>query len=170
MFEGLLLLLTVGLAIYYAPAMIKTWWHGGAWGLRGLLEYPSRAEQQAEHVKRLREAAPVMSQLEAAPPTPIAPVVQGTEAGRTPDAPPKPSYTPEQLLTFYRWLRAAGLKREDARPQLKAMNIPLSNDLWAKAETPTPEPDDLTVTPFAGRVTRRSFYQDDPELEYQPPA
>jgi hypothetical protein len=38
-----------------------------------------------------------------------------------------------------------------------------------KPESPA-EDDDLTLTPFAGRVTRRSFYQDDPELEYQPPA
>lgn len=62
MFEGLLLLLTVGLAIYYAPAMIKTWWHGGAWGLRGLLEYP------AVMSRRLEQQRP--------DPAPVAPIAQ----------------------------------------------------------------------------------------------
>lgn len=37
-----------------------------------------------------------------------------------------------------------------------------------KPEAPA-EDDDLTVTPYAGRVTRRSYYQEDPELEYERP-
>jgi hypothetical protein len=157
MLEGLFTLFVVFLAVLCAPAMIRTWWAGGGWGLRALVS----SVAQPPALIMSRDADP--------PPAPIAPVVLRTDDGRTTDAPPKPAYTPEQLLTFYRWLRSMGAKREEARAQLKAMGLPLSNDVWAKAEPPKPEADDLTVTPFAGRVTRRSFYADDPELEYQPP-
>lgn len=77
----------------------------------------------------------------------------------------KPEY-----LTLYKLLRANRISREAARPALKAAKIPLDNNLW-RAAAPTPPPDDeeRLVTPFAGRVTRRSYYPDRADLEYQPP-
>jgi hypothetical protein len=34
---------------------------------------------------------------------------------------------------------------------------------------PEDAPDDLTPTPYAGRMTRASYYPNEPELEYHPP-
>jgi hypothetical protein len=82
------------------------------------------------------------------------------------DAPPEPVVKSATLDTC-KTLRGLGMSREQARTFLRSLGWGLDNNTWAAAKE---DADDLTVTPFAGRVTRRSYYQEDPELEYQPPA
>lgn len=93
-----------------------------------------------------------------------------TDSADSPDRQTAP--TREQQLTLYRFLRELGASREKARPVLKAAGWPLDNNLWTEAAPAPPPPagdDDMMTTPFAGRVTRKSYYPDQPELEYQPP-
>lgn len=108
--------------------------------------------------------AAVMSRRSEAPEK-IVPVVLRTDEPKAPDGPPRLAYSQEVLLDTYRWLRSMGAKREDARTHLKALGIPLSNDLWAKAEPPEP----VAITPLAQRPTLATFRETDPELEYQKP-
>jgi hypothetical protein len=78
----------------------------------------------------------------------------------------------EELLTLYATMRAAGISREKARPALKAVGLPLDNNLWVEAAPQVIQPtndNDVLITPFAGRRTKASYYPDDPELEYQAP-
>lgn len=118
------------------------------------------------------DVAPVvMSRSEPVAPQ-FPPSSQRTDDGRTETTPQQPKFTEDQLLTFYTELRAHGMKRDRASVALKAMGIPMNNNLWAKAQVPTPPPaedDDMHVTPFAGRRTRASFYPDSPDLEYNDP-
>lgn len=74
---------------------------------------------------------------------------------------------PEELLTLYTLMRAAGIGREEARPALKAVGLPLDNNLWTKAAPPADDP--IARTPIAQRPTSAQF-QDDPGLAYQPPS
>jgi hypothetical protein len=110
--------------------------------------------------------APVVMSRAPERPAPIAPVVLETDGPSTPDRPMMPVPTEQQMLDVFKVLREAGVKREALRGAWKAAGLPLNNNVWAEA---APD-DDLTITPFAGRVTRRSYYQDEPDLEYQPPA
>lgn len=78
-----------------------------------------------------------------------------------------PTPTTTQILDSCRVLRQAGLTRDQARAALKALGLPLDNNLWSQA---APIDDgQVIVTPFAGRVTRREYYPDDPGLVYQEP-
>ena len=105
-----------------------------------------------------REAAIEPSSIPSSPET-------DSPDGRT-DA---PKISPADLLTFYTWLRSMGAKRDDARAMLRLVGLSVSNDLWSQA-APSPKPaDEEIVTPYAGRVTKRSYYPDDPALEYQEP-
>lgn len=62
-----------------------------------------------------------------------------------------------ELLTLYTVLRKYGVPREEIRPVLKGVRVPLSNDVWASAAPPPP----VHVTPVAGRPT-------DADFPYQP--
>ena len=77
------------------------------------------------------------------------------------------------LLGVYRSMRAVpGMTREQARAILQAANLPLDNNLWVEAK-PTAKEDapPVAYTPIAGRpYDPREYFQDDPQLQYQPPA
>jgi hypothetical protein len=87
----------------------------------------------------------------------------GQTDGRTPPAP-----TPQPVtLDTAKSLRAHGYTRDEARALLKTMDRTLGNDTWAQAKPADPIPDDTIVTPYAGRVTKRSYYPEQPDLEFQ---
>jgi hypothetical protein len=89
--------------------------------------------------------------------------LSGQTDGRTP-----PSLTPQPVtLDTAKSLRAHGYTRDEARALLKTMDRTLGNDTWAQAKPADPIPDDTIVTPYAGRVTKRSYYPEQPDLEYQ---
>lgn len=72
-----------------------------------------------------------------------------------------------ELLTLYQTMRAAGIGREKARPVLKAVGLPLDNNLWAEA---APSADEAPhVTPIVGRPTNARF-ETDQDFPYQAPA
>lgn len=78
--------------------------------------------------------------------------------------------TPEQYLTLFRALRAAGIQREDIRPALKAVGLRLDNNLWTKAAPITQDTDDAEYrTPIVGRPTSAKF-ETDADYPYQSPA
>jgi hypothetical protein len=92
-----------------------------------------------------------------------------TDSRQTADSAVRPALSRDVMLDTYRLLRKYGVPREEARPILKAAGVPLDNNLWSQAAPPAKEYDDDTiVTPWAGRRTRASYY-DDPRLEYQQP-
>lgn len=100
------------------------------------------------------------------PPAPIAPSSLQTDRPQTADRPMMPVPTQDKILDIFRAMRAAGMKREAVSGAWRAAGLPFDNNLWAKA---APADDErLTPTPIAGRPTKASFYQDDPELAYQP--
>lgn len=75
-----------------------------------------------------------------------------------------------ELLTLYTAMRAAGMSREKARPALKAVGLPLDNNLWVEAAPAAGNPDEPQyVTPIVGRPTAARF-ETDPEYPYQAPA
>lgn len=80
-----------------------------------------------------------------------------SQTDQTPAAAPKPQ--PATLDTC-KSLRAHGYTREEARAFLRGMDRTLDNNVWAAAQPPAVDPDDELVTPFAGRVTKRSYYTD----------
>ena len=65
-------------------------------------------------------------------------------------------------------LRAHGYTREEARVFLRGVDRTLDNNVWAAAQPPAPADDDLIVTPYAGRVTRKSYYTD-ADFPYEEP-
>lgn len=79
--------------------------------------------------------------------------------GRTDDDQDAPVITRDDLITLYTILRRHGIGREEIRPALKAIGVPLSNDLWAKAAPPPPqvEPVEQYQTPIAERPTNAAF-------------
>ena len=79
-----------------------------------------------------------------------------------------PALKPE-TVDGARSLREHGYSRDEARAFLKAHGYSLGNDTWAAAKPAPLTDDDLIVTPYAGRVTRKSYYPAEPELEYQEP-
>lgn len=92
---------------------------------------------------------------------------QQTADRQAPDRPDPRKPTPDELLTLYRLMRKHGVPREEARAALKTNNLPLDNNLWAKAAPPEEEGD--VLTPVAGRPTKASYYPDRPDLQYEPP-
>jgi hypothetical protein len=77
--------------------------------------------------------------------------------------------TEQQMLDIFKALRAAGVKREAIAGPWRAAGLPLDTNLWSKAAPSEKDDDDDTiVTPWAGRRTKASYY-DDPRLEYQQP-
>lgn len=88
-----------------------------------------------------------------------------TDAPQTPD---RPTITRAQILDACKAMRVAGVTREQARGVLRALGLPLDNNVWSEAAPPvTPTADEVIVTPFAGRRTMARHYA--PALEYQPP-
>jgi hypothetical protein len=87
-----------------------------------------------------------------------------TDAPKAPDRPMMPVPTKEQMLDIFKVLRAAGVSREAIGPAWRAAGLPLNNNLWSDAAPP----DDEIVTPYAGRVTKKDYYPDRPDLEYKP--
>lgn len=133
----------------------------------GVLRPPA---EDTETVNYSAPAAPVVMSNDRTPHPDVLPVVptdgRASDAGRTE---PQPAYTQQQLLTHYMWLRRLGAKRDEAREQLRAIGIPLHNDLWAQAAPPPPVADDEIITPWAGRRTKAAYYPDSPDLEYEAP-
>lgn len=84
-----------------------------------------------------------------------------SQDGRTDEAPDNWTPSRDDLLTLYKILRAHGVGREEIRPALKAVRVPLSNDLWKQAAPPAPpEPhEDSHVTPIAERPTKAAFQE-----------
>jgi hypothetical protein len=103
----------------------------------------------------------VMSRHTTDAPPPALSSKDGQSDGRTDSL----LYERTELLMFYKLLRKYGIPREEARPVLKAMRIPLSNDVWASAAPPEQE----HVTPIVGRPTNARF-ETDPDYPYQAPA
>jgi hypothetical protein len=114
-------------------------------------------------------------------PAPPAPVVMSRATPEVAPSPPsdlRQTAAPDQTdalpapvvksatLDTCKTLRGLGMSREQARTFLRSLGWGLDNNTWAAAKE---DADDLTLTPFAGRVTRRSFYETEPELEYQEP-
>jgi hypothetical protein len=108
--------------------------------------------------------AHVMSRSDTAPTPSMALSLQtdGVQTDRQP-ATVKPGRV--ELLTLYSTMRAAGITREQARPALKAVGLPLDNNLWAEAAPPEAP----HVTPYAGRPTNARF-ETDADYPYQAPA
>lgn len=118
-------------------------------------------------VNDYEDAAPhVMSRSDVVSP-PSAPSSLETDKAQTTDRQPAPAFSRDVMLDTYKLLRKYGVPREEARPVLKAMGMPLDNNVWVTA---APADDDVLVTPYAGRRTRASYYPDEPELEYKSPA
>lgn len=65
-------------------------------------------------------------------------------------------------------LREHGYTREEARAFLRANDRTLDNNIWAAAKPALPADDDAFVTPYAGRVTKRSYYTD-ADFPYEEP-
>lgn len=78
-----------------------------------------------------------------------------------------PKLQPATLDTA-KWLRAHGATREDARAFLRTVDRTLDNNVWAAAQPPAMADDDALVTPYAGRVTKRSYYTD-ADFPYEEP-
>lgn len=76
--------------------------------------------------------------------------------------------TKEAVLDICKHLRARGYSRDAARELFTLMGAAFSNDIWTKAAPP--ERKDEYITPFAGRVTDKKYYPDNPDLEYAPPS
>jgi len=98
----------------------------------------------------------LMSRVKEAPAQSL-PSSQETDARQTRDAPALPRMKAEELLTLYRLMRGAGIKREDAQAACAACGLPFNNNVWARADPPPP----ARITPVAGRPT-------DADFPYQP--
>ena len=82
---------------------------------------------------------------------------------------PKPAAQPAikaVTLDTVKSLREHKYSRDEARELLRGLGYSLDNNLWAKA-APAQADDDTIVTPYAGRVTSKKYYPDQPDLEYQ---
>lgn len=103
-------------------------------------------------------APPAPAVMSRAAPDPAVDLLSSKD-GRTDDEPDAPQITRDDLITFYSILRKHGIGREEIRPALKAVGLPLSNDLWTKAAPPAPqvEPGDKYQTPIAERPTNAVF-------------
>lgn len=98
------------------------------------------------------------------------PLSPQTDSGQTDRPPLQTQPGRAELLTLYKTLREAGISREKVRPVLKAVGIPLDNNLWADAAPAEPDATAASyVTPIVGRATSARF-ETDPEFPYQAPA
>jgi hypothetical protein len=125
----------------------------------------------AESVKTSQDsAANVMSRSQDETPQEVPSSHRQTalQTDRQPAQQPIPTISRDVMLNTYRLLRKYGVPREEARPVLKAANIPLDNNLWTQAAPPAEKPEEYR-TPIADRPTRASYYDDDPDLAYQSP-
>ena len=129
----------------------------------GLIARHSVSYYQVDAPHVMSRSAP-----ERAPSVPSALETDGAQTDRRATM-PVPSRA--ELLTLFRALRAAGMNRDTARAALKAVGLPLDNNIWADAapvtlgaiETPA------YVTPIVGRRTSATF-ETDPDYPYQAPA
>lgn len=113
-----------------------------------------------------RDPDEIMSRTaEPLPSEPVSPRTDAPADGRT--EPAQPVARPATLDTV-RSLREHGYTREEARAFLKPLGWTLGNDTWAAAKPALPSDDDAFVTPYAGRVTKRSFYTD-ADFPYEEP-
>lgn len=113
-----------------------------------------------------RDPDEIMSRTaEPLPSEPVSPRTDAPADGRTPDL--VPALKPE-TIDGARSLREHGYTREEARAFLKAHGYSLGNDTWAAAKPALPADDDAFVTPYAGRVTKRSYYTD-ADFPYEEP-
>jgi len=120
-----------------------------------------------EDVNDIDDRAPVIMSRSEDKPARLSPSSLETAELQTPDQTAPKKYQPHELLTVYTTMKHAGISRDAARAALNAIGVPLDNNLWARV--PAKEDDDTLITPYAGRVTKRSFYPDDPDLEYKAP-
>jgi hypothetical protein len=120
-------------------------------------------------VNHSAHAAPVVMSRAAAIEAPDGAVSKDGRADARPDA---PTWARADQVKLFTLLRAHGITRDEARDALRPFGCPVGNDVWAAA-APPPAPaapdGDAIVTPFAGRVTSRKYYPDDPALEYKEP-
>lgn len=124
-----------------------------------------RAARQS--VKPSPPAHPVvMSRAPDSAPPSIRPSLQ-TDGAQTSDRPMIPVPTREEMLDIFRILRAAGVNRETLRGPWRAAGLPLDNNLWSQAAAAAE--DETRLTPIAGRPTRATFQEADPDLAYKPP-
>ena len=124
-----------------------------------------RAPAEPEAVNDYQEAdAVVMSRASIAADENPPPSLQ-TDSRQTTDRPMMPTPARDVMLDTYRSLRKHGYAREEARAMLKALGLPLDNNLWSKA---TEEPTERA--PISGRPIPPGvkYHEDEPELEYQP--
>jgi hypothetical protein len=128
-------------------------------------EHGSLGRAGINTVKRYVEVRPrVMSRSDVAPTPSLASSLQ-TDSRQTADKPATVKPGRAELLTLYSTMRAAGITRDQARPALKAVGLPLDNNLWADAAPP----ESPHVTPIVGRPTSARF-ETDADYPYQSPA
>jgi hypothetical protein len=121
-------------------------------------------------VNRLPSTPPVIMSRSALVPATDSASVSQTDSAPDRQTAPEPALPRSAMLDTCKALRVHGFSREEARTLLKPYGIGLDNNLWAAAEPAKPaEDDDVVLTPYAGRVTRKSYYESEPELKYEPP-
>jgi hypothetical protein len=126
------------------------------------------ARIRSARVNHSAKSAPVVMSRSSESEHHISPSSLQTDSRQTTDSAARALPSRDVMLDTYRLLRKHGMAREEARPMLKALGLPLDNNLWTEAAPPSKD-DDVLITPYAGRATKRSFYPDEPELEYQAP-
>lgn len=161
---GLFLLMFAALAL--AVGVIR----GLAWltdfveagGIRGAIE---RGTDRYVVNRYEEDDAPIMSRSEETH-APSMPSSLQTDGRQTADRQPAAQPSRDVMLDTYKRLRKLNMSRDEARTMLKALGLPLDNNLWTQA---APAEDEIIrVTPIAGRPTKAQF-ETDPELMYQPP-
>jgi hypothetical protein len=114
-------------------------------------------------VNDYQEAAPVVMSRSADTAPVERPLSLQTDSRQTADRPLPPAPSRDVMLNTHKLLRKYGVPREEARPVLKALGLPLDNNLWTEA---APADDDTYATPIAGRPTSARF-ETDADYPYQ---
>ena len=154
---GIYLLLFVGVLVLVGVLKFL------AWLTELQQEHGSLGRAGIATVKRYVDVRPrVMSRSEENTP-PSMPLSPQTDSRQTADKPAPVVPGRAELLTLFKALRAAGIKRDDIRPALKGVGLPLDNNLWADAAPP----EDEHRTPIVGRPTSARF-ETDADYPYQP--
>jgi len=147
----------------------------GVMGLVGLIrflawltdlkdEHGSLGRAGVNTVRKYVEVRPrVMSRSDSTPPL-SSPSSLQTDNRQTADKPLPPAPSRDVMLNTHKLLRKYGVPREEARPVLKALGLPLDNNLWTDA---APTDDAPHVTPYVGRPTSARF-ETDADYPYQP--
>jgi hypothetical protein len=158
----------------YAPGVmpwLRSWWQAGidtqreryerraaSYGLRDVNNIDSSAKSSSVVMSRTPE-----------PDRRLIASVSETDGKQSSDRQTIAKPTEQQMLDIFKALRAAGVKREAIAGPWRAAGLPIDTNLWSKAAPSEKDDDDDTiVTPWAGRRTKASYY-DDPRLEYQQP-